>query len=66
MKKDRKALYKKFYRQKLIGVLLIVIAVIMVQMCSSAQTLEQADCARAVLVAPLGLYLLFTRHIVIT
>ena len=61
----RKELYKRFIEQKILGLILIIIAVVIIAMCNNAPTVEQADCAGAVMAGALGLYMVLTRHVVV-
>ena len=56
---------KLFARQKLMGVAFLLATVGIFWLASTGATLEDRDCTAILFTLPLGLYLLFTRHIVI-
>lgn len=56
---------KLFARQTLMGVVLLLITIGVFWMASTGTTFEDKDCTAALITLPFGLYLLFTRHIVI-
>lgn len=56
---------KKNLKQKLMGFSLIVICVLIFCIASTGNTLEERDCTAALLIAPLGLYLIFSKQVVI-
>lgn len=55
----------KSLEQKLMGVSLLVICAILLALCSTGKTVEDQDATAVVLLAPLGLYLIFTKEICI-
>lgn len=55
----------KHKEQKLMGLLLLVICAIVLWLCSGGTTPEDRDATVVVLLVPLGLWMLFTKKIVI-
>lgn len=51
--------------QKLMGLALLAICGVVLWLCSTGTTLEDQDATAVVLLAPLGLWMLFTKEIVI-
>lgn len=51
--------------QKLMGIGLLLICIIVLWLCSTGTTPEDQDATAVVLLAPLGLWMLFTKEIVI-
>lgn len=51
--------------QKLMGIGLLLICLIVLWLCSTGTTPEDQDATAVVLLAPLGLWMLFTKEIVI-
>lgn len=56
---------RRFIEQKLMGLLFIALTVLIFWIASTGTSFEDRDATVALLTAPMGLYLLFTRHIVI-
>ena len=56
---------KLFARQKLMGAVLLLITIGVFWMASTGTTFEDKDCTADLITLTFGLYLLFTRHIVI-
>lgn len=56
---------KLFARQKLMGLVLLLVTIGIFWMASTGTTFEDRDCTAALITLPSSLYLLFTRHIVI-
>lgn len=63
MKKNRRN--KKIMEQKLMGILILVICGIILLLASTGSTPANRDATPVVLLAPLGLYLMFTKKIII-
>lgn len=55
----------KLMEQKLMGLVLLVICAFVLWLCSTGTTPEDQDATAVVLLAPLGLWMLFTKDIVI-
>jgi len=55
----------KRMEQKLMGLALLVICAFVLWLCSTGTTPEDQDATAVVLLAPLGLWMLFTKDIVI-
>lgn len=55
----------KRVEQKLMGIGLLLICAVMLWLCSTGTTPEDCDATAVVLMAPLGLWMLFTKEIVI-
>lgn len=65
-RKTRNQMYRrKLAIQKLYGLALIAMSVIMLYIASQGVTVEDRDATAVLLTAPMGLYLLFTRKIAI-
>lgn len=58
-------LRRKLFKQKLCGAILIALSVAVAIVASTALELKGADAGAVLLLAPLGLYLMFTKHIVL-
>ena len=56
---------RKFIKQKLMGLLLIALTVLIFWLASTGTYFEERDSSAALMTAPIGIYLLFTKHIVI-
>lgn len=56
---------KKFFKQRLIGATLLALSVMVIIITSTAQERIGSDIGAVLFFAPLGLYLLFTKHIVL-
>jgi len=56
---------RKKREQRLIGLGLLALCVLVLWICSTGTTLEDQDAGAVLLMAPMGLYMLFTKHIVI-
>lgn len=64
--KIEKQLYcRKIIEQRLLGLLLIALAALVVWFASTGIFIEDRDVTAAFLMAPMGVYMLFTRHLVI-
>ena len=55
----------KLMEQKLMGLVLLVICAFVLWLCSTGTTPEDRDATAVVLLAPMGLWMLFTKEIVI-
>lgn len=51
--------------QRLVGIGLLLICLVVLWLCSTGTTPEDQDATAVVLLAPLGLWMLFTKEIVI-
>lgn len=56
---------RKVVEQKLMGIALIAICALMFWLASTEVTPEEKDCTAVLLIAPIGLYMLFSKQIVI-
>ena len=56
---------KKLFVQKAMGIALLVICAAMLALCAGAASPEEQDTTAVIMLAPLGLWMLFTRKIVI-
>lgn len=56
---------RKVVVQKLMGIALIAICALMFWPASTGVTPEEKDCTAVLLIAPIGLYMLFSKQIVI-
>ena len=56
---------RKVVVQKLMGIALIAICALMFWLASTGVTPEEKDCTAVLLIAPIGLYMLFSKQIVI-
>ena len=56
---------RKMIEQKLMGLGLLVVCAFVLWLCSTGTTPEDQDATVVVLLAPLGLWMLFTKEIVI-
>lgn len=56
---------RKVVEQKLMGIALIAICALMFWLASTVVTPEEKDCTAVLLIAPIGLYMLFSKQIVI-
>ena len=56
---------RKVVVQKLMGIALIAICALMFWLASPGVTPEEKDCTAVLLIAPIGLYMLFSKQIVI-
>lgn len=54
-----------FLKQKLMGIAMLLISAGVIWLASTGATVEEQDCTAVLLTIPAGVYLLFTRHIVI-
>lgn len=62
----KKSVYKRLIiRQKLFGILFLIISAFIIFMASTGVTVEDRDCTPILFTIPLGLYLIFTKHVVI-
>lgn len=52
-------------QQRLMGLLLVVLSVVMLIVCAHGTTIEDRDGMGAFMVLPMGLYLIFTKKICI-
>jgi len=62
-RKKNKKLIWKFLLQKLAGIILIAVSILLIKMVSGGTTLEDSDATGALITIPLGLYLLFTKDL---
>lgn len=56
---------RKLHQQKILGLVLIVISALVVCVAATGTTPEERDITAVLVTAPLGLYLMFTKNIVI-
>lgn len=56
---------RKFIEQKLYGLAMLAISGVILYIASKGTTVVDKDATAVLLTAPMGLYLMFTRHIVI-
>lgn len=52
-------------QQRLMGLLLVVLSIVMLIVCAHGTTIEDRDGTGAFMVLPMGLYLIFTKKICI-
>jgi len=62
---ERRHCCKELTKQKLMGFALLIMCVLLLWMCCAGRTAEDKDGTVLLLLAPLGLWLLFTKEIVI-
>ena len=55
----------KRFEQKLMAIGLLLVCAVVLWLCSTGTTPEDQDATAVVLLAPLGLWMLFTKNIVI-
>lgn len=55
----------KLRKQKFIGAMILVITTFIIAIACAGTTMETKDATAVLLTLPLGLYLMFTKHIVI-
>lgn len=66
MTKNQRRLYrKKMIEQKLMGLGILACCALALWLCSTGATPEDRDATAVVLLAPLGLYMIFAKEIVI-
>lgn len=63
--RKRRLVISKRVEQKLLGFMILLVCAFMLWLCSTGTTLEDQDATAVVLLAPLGLWMLFTKKIVI-
>ena len=63
--KTREQIKRLRLEQRLMGLALLVICCIAVWLCSTGTTVQDKDATAVVLLAPLALYMIFTKEIVI-
>lgn len=56
---------RKLIQQRLMGLAMVAISIFIVVMACHAKTPEDSDCTAVFLTAPLGLYMLFSRKVII-
>lgn len=56
---------KKLRQQKLLGFLLLILCAIMVFITAHGETIADRDGTAVFLLAPLGLYMIFTKKVII-
>ncbi len=56
---------RKRREQRLMGLVLLILCGVILWVCSTGKTVEDQDAGAVFLLAPMGLYMLFTRDIVI-
>lgn len=56
---------RKRREQRLMGLVLLILCGVILWVCSTGETVEDQDAGAILLLAPMGLYMLFTRDIVI-
>ena len=64
MKMTRTQFRKKLREQRLYGLGMLLISALAIVVAATGNSIEGRDCTAVFLILPLGLYLLFTRHIV--
>ncbi len=62
---NKKKHHRKILKQKLMGFSLIVASALIFCIASTGSTVEECDCTAVFLIAPLGLYMLFSKQIII-
>ena len=62
---ERRIYRRKLTEQRLTGLALLILCVGMVWMCATGETTTDRDATAALLLAPLGLWILLTKKIVI-
>lgn len=62
---ERRRYRQKLREQKIMGLVLLACCVMVCILCSTGTTMADRDGTAVLLIAPLGLYLLFTKDIVI-
>ena len=66
MARMTRMMYRRKKREQcLIGLGLLALCVLVLWICSTGTTPEDQDAGAVLLMAPMGLYMLFTKHIVI-
>lgn len=60
--KRRRERQVKMLKQKLMGIGLILLSILVIYICSKGVTVQDRDATGVVLTLPLGIYLLFTRE----
>lgn len=65
MSNKRRYRIKKLIQQKLMGLAFIAISIFCLWMASNGNTVQERDCTALILTVPVGLYLLFSRKIVV-
>lgn len=56
---------RKLIKQRICGVILVALSVVVAIIASMALELRGSDAGAILILAPLGLYLIFTKHIVL-
>lgn len=62
---ERRRYLRKILEQRIMGLVLLACCGLMLWLCSTGQTPEEQDATAVVMLAPLGLWMLFTKQIVI-
>lgn len=62
---QRRRYRKKLFEQRMLALGILACCAIVLWMCSTGTTVEDRDATAVVLMAPLGIYALFTKKIVI-
>lgn len=65
MTRNEQRYHKKLMEQKLMALGLLACCLAMLWLCSTGTTPEDQDATAVVLLAPLGLWMLFTKEVVI-
>ena len=53
---------RRMIKQKLMGIGIVLLCIVMVKFAMTGMTPEDKDVSFAVLLLPLGIYMIFTRH----
>lgn len=62
---QRRYYRKKIIEQRLMGLVVLACCAVALWLCSTGTTVQDRDATAVVLLAPLGLWLLFTKQVVI-
>ena len=62
---ERRRYRKKIMEQKLMGIILLLCCAVVLWLCSTGIGLDDRDCTAVVLLAPIGLWMLFSKQILI-
>lgn len=65
IRSKRGGYFRKILEQRIIGLVLLACCGLILWLCSTGQTPEEQDATAVVMLAPLGLWMLFTKQIVI-
>lgn len=64
--KTREQRRKLMRKQKLYGLVFVLLSILICLVCATGKTLEDRDATAVVLLLPFGLYLIFTKEICIS